>query len=125
MTHKLKVSLGSRNLIDTLELLVPRGEVAHVDIELGEEYTAHPNSSFVRFDIVFEESKEPQTVEFRPVGTRVHMILKNWNNPLGTALNTPFQLVTTPKGRVELMMANYSIGEMNHMTLQFWWSGVA
>lgn len=123
MTYKQEVRLGSRKLIDTLELLLPPGEVAHVDIELGQEYTAHPTSSFVRFDIVFEESVE-QTVEFRPVGTRVNMILKNWSNPVGTALNTPFDLVTTPKGKVELMMANYAIGVTNHLTLQFWWNGI-
>lgn len=123
MGFKKEVRFGGRELVDTLELLLPAGEAARVDLELGEDYTNHPTSSFVRLDVVFEETRdEPQSVQFRPSGKRSKMILKNWSNPVGTALSEPFSLVTTSKGVMEIMMANYAIGGTNHLTIQFWWN---
>lgn len=50
------------------------------------------------------------------------MTLHNWNQSLGTALIEPYKLAqVNDEGQIEMMMANYMIGSVNKLTLQFWW----
>lgn len=92
-----------------------------VDLVIGPEYTRNPTK--LELLVAFENGGEGQNVTFKPIGTKSLMTLHNWNQALGTALIEPFTLAqVNDEGMVEMMMGNYMIGQVNKLTLQFWWN---
>lgn len=122
MTFRREVHLGGRELLDTISLLIPAGEIARIDVVLDEMYTGHPNGATLRFDVEFQETLDGQSVEFKRDGDRARMILKNWSSPGGTALKEPFQMAVTELGTVQMVMMNQPIGGTNALTIQLWWN---
>ncbi|NMX70690.1 hypothetical protein HBO15_25355 [Pseudomonas sp. WS 5111] len=115
------VRLEGRELIATYEVIVPNAMKCEVDLYIGPEYTKNPTT--LRMTIAFENKGDGQNVSFIPVGNRSLMTLQNWNSSMGTVLNSLFSFAKiNDEGTVELMMANYAVGGVNQLTLQFWWS---
>lgn len=53
------------------------------------------------------------------------MTLHNWNNSLGTALNSLYELAQVEDyGVVEMMMVNRCVGVTNDLIIQLWWRDV-
>ena len=115
-----KIRLDGRKLISTIELIIINGMRCEVDIVIGAEYTSVPIT--LPLSIAFESGGDGQNVRFTPENGRSLMTLANWNNSLGTALNSPYELAKVNKdGIVDLMMTNFTVGVTNHLTLQLWW----
>lgn len=115
------IRLGGRQLMCTYDLLIPASLQCEVDLVIGPEYTRNPTT--LRLVVAFENGGEGKNVTFKPIGAKSQMTLHNWNQSLGTALIEPYALAqVNDEGRVEMMMANYQIGDVNKLTLQFWWN---
>lgn len=115
-----KIRLNGRRLISTYNLIIPSVMRCEIDIELGTEYGG--SLTTLPLTIVFQNTSGAQNVTFAPKDGRSVMTLINWNNSLGTALNTPYELARVNSlGVVEMLMVNTCIAETNHLTLQLWW----
>nr|WP_281459394.1 hypothetical protein [Pseudomonas sp. P13] len=115
-----KVRLEGRELIETYDVIIPGAMACEVDLFIGPEYTKNP--TVLRMTIAFESGGEVQNVTFTPVGNRSLMTLRNWSNSMATALNSFYTLAkVNDEGEVEMLMANYTIGGVNRLALQFWW----
>ncbi|RRV24617.1 hypothetical protein EGJ22_00850 [Pseudomonas sp. p99-361] len=105
----------------TYDVLIPANTQCEVDLVIGPDYTRNPTT--LQLVVAFENGGEGQNVTFKPVGAKSLMTLHNWNQSLGTALIEPYPLAqVNDEGVVEMMMGNYLIGQVNRLTLQFWWN---
>jgi hypothetical protein len=94
-----------------------------VDIVIGSEYIKSPTT--LALSIAFENGGTEQSVTFTPKNGRSLMTLKNWSNPLGSALISPYELAQiNQEGIVDLLMSNQFIGGTNQLTLQLWWKKI-
>lgn len=115
-----KIRLDGRELIDTYELIIPRKMRCEVDIFIGNAYVSNPIT--LPLSIAFVSDNQGQNVSFTPDNGRSLMTLINWDNSLGTTLNSPHALAKIEQeGTIDLMIANYAINDVNHLTLQIWW----
>lgn len=115
------IRLDGRKLMCTYDILIPSNTQCEVDLVIGPEYTRNPTK--LELLVAFENGGEGQNVTFMPIGAKSLMTLHNWNHALGTALIEPYPLAqVNDEGMVEMMMSNYMIGQINKLTLQFWWN---
>ncbi|HDS1796991.1 hypothetical protein MXF29_24225 [Pseudomonas sp. NC26] len=99
---------------------MPVGLRCEIDILIGTEFAQKEIT--LPMAVVFQNGGEGQNVTFQAVGDRSLMTLHNWNNPLGTALNSPYELGQVEDyGIIEMLMVNYCVGVTNHLTIQLWW----
>lgn len=114
------IRLGGRELMYAYDVLIPPNAQCEIDLVIGPEYTRNPTK--LQLVLAFENGGEGQNVTFKPMGVKSLMTLHNWNQSLGTALIEPYKLAqVNDEGQIEMMMANYMIGSVNKLTLQFWW----
>ncbi|TWC27732.1 hypothetical protein FBY05_101597 [Pseudomonas sp. SJZ083] len=114
------IRLDGRCLISTYDLMIPIGASCEVDIVISQDYTA--KEIVLPLSIAHESGSGGQSVSFIQSNGRSIMTLINWSNPLGTALNAPYELaVIKDEGFVDLLMCNYTVGNINHLTMQLWW----
>ncbi|MGY3309856.1 hypothetical protein [Pantoea ananatis] len=117
-------TLGNRTFLGTSQYLIPPNEALKLQL-LFDQNDAVSLSSPVKISInikFYNDEKSNPSAGFSPQkdGT-ADFVITNWNSPLGTSLNKPFELVTIEETHiVDLMLYNALIGETNFITLQFW-----
>jgi len=116
----LKVRLDNRRLINTYQLILPGGSRGEIDIVISTDFAK--TEITLPLSIVFQNGGDSQNVTFSKVAGRSLMTLHNWNNSLGTALNSLYELAQLDDyGVVEMMMVNRCVGVTNDLTIQLWW----
>jgi hypothetical protein len=116
--------LGDRIFLGTSQYLVPPNEQLKLTLKFDKADSQSLNNPVV-FNLNLKfiiDNKSSQSASFlpQPDGT-VDFVITNWNNPLGTSLNKPFELASFEKSHiVDIMLHNAFIGQTNFLTIQFW-----
>lgn len=104
--------VANKEVIATYTLVIPGGETAKVTIDIQ----GRPSV----LEIAFNDDANEQSVTILGVGAYdARLLFHKWDNPLGTALTTPYQLTRDQFGALYMMAVNYRIGQTNHFTIQF------
>ncbi|MDM6727726.1 hypothetical protein QUH46_25945 [Klebsiella grimontii] len=114
--------LGGRTLLGEGTYIIPSSETLSVSVSLiPEKFPELAEAKTLTLNVEYNDSGEKQTVFFSPDGENSSkMTLCNWNNSLGTTLNTLYPLMNIEGKMVELCLYNVRVGETNVLTLQFW-----
>ncbi|MDM7272666.1 hypothetical protein QUH42_25650, partial [Klebsiella grimontii] len=113
--------LGGRTLLGEGTYIIPSSETLSVSVSLiPEKFPELAEAKTLTLNVEYNDSGEKQTVFFSPDGENSSkMTLCNWNNSLGTTLNTLYPLMNIEGKMVELCLYNVRVGETNVLTLQF------
>ncbi|HDX4245976.1 hypothetical protein I4497_24685 [Klebsiella oxytoca] len=114
--------LGGRTLLGEGTYVIPSTETLSVSVSLTpDKFPELAEAKTLTLNVEYNDSGEKQTVFFSPDGENSSkMIFCNWNNSLGTTLNTLYPLMNIEGKMVELCLYNVRVGETNVLTLQFW-----
>lgn len=106
------IKIGDREVIETYSLLVPKDETAVL------EFTALARNLVLT--ISFTNDQGARTVQITPSSDTAAIInFLNWDTNIGTALKDPSPLLRNDKDVLSFMAANYRIGDVNHLHIQF------
>jgi len=110
------MKIGNRDIIYTTTLLVPKGEEAWIDFNVG--------AWEIKLNIVFEDSSEKKGKPFITIEAEKdygRIIFKDWTDGLGTASTEPMEIARTNEGRaITFLTALKQIGSVKEVHLQFY-----
>lgn len=106
------ITIGGRELLKSLTVLIPVGETAHLQLDLA--------GWAASVTVEFEDQMASQGVRVVSTSNGARITFDKWDNGLGTALVEPQRFAVLSTGDViEFMAANYRIGGANRLDLQF------
>ncbi len=109
------MKVGGREVVHTATLIIPKGEDALVDFDVG-QWKISLRILFVSKD----KDAEKGSLSIEVVDGNPQLSLFDWNNSLGTATVRPFELGTASDGRkLSVMLSHWLIGETNKLDIQF------
>jgi len=110
----MRVKIGDSEVFQTVSLLLLDGKIAEFDLDnAGSRLTA---------EVLVQNDGGSQTLEVtgKKPGT-VTITFRNWDNPLGYALNQEQRFGTTADNKFQLLLlaAVWRVGSLNRIEMQF------
>jgi hypothetical protein len=111
----VKITVGGREQITTVSLLIQKNEEAWIEFTIG--------TWNVRIKVIFLDDKENTSTRYDLAGNEDHATLSliNWNNTLPMA-STEYTVFGGTAGRKILFtVTGHSIGSFNKLDIFFYW----
>lgn len=106
------IKVGGKEVVFKATLLIPEDEKAEIEI-----------TDVIQTKIIISFENNGGAESIKPVpwkdGTGVELIFKNWNQSLGTSLNTHVTFAQLKSGsKLQIIATNYKIGKVNNLDIQ-------
>lgn len=111
----MKITVGGRELIDQITLLVPKDEHAWIEFDAS--------SSLIKVKIMFVDNIEDSEPGYSLTGAGDHAVLtiRNWNKPLPMCIEAPSRFGEKDGRGIYFQFIGDSIGTLKRIQIAFFW----